>query len=124
MGILDTDGFVVLTGRIKDIIIRKGENISAVEIEDLLYEHPKVMDAAVVGLPDPERGERACAVVTCADSRDPLTLYELVSWCRDAGLMAQKIPEQLEIVAEMPRNTTGKILKYQLRERYKHTSIA
>ena len=65
-GIIRPDGHVVLTGRLKDIIIRKGENISAKEIEDLLYTHPKVGDVAVVGLPDRERGERVCAVVETA----------------------------------------------------------
>ena len=63
LGWLDADGYLVISGRLKDIIIRKGENISAKEVEDLLYEHPSVADVAVIGLPDPERGERACAVV-------------------------------------------------------------
>jgi acyl-CoA synthetase (AMP-forming)/AMP-acid ligase II len=66
VGHMRPDGHVVLTGRLKDIIIRKGENISAKEIEDLLYTHPKVADVAVIGLPDRERGERVCAVVDCA----------------------------------------------------------
>ena len=65
------DGHVVLTGRLKDVIIRKGENISAKEIEDLLYQHPKVGDVAVIGLPDRERGERVCAVVETATGAEP-----------------------------------------------------
>ena len=60
---IDEDGYVRITGRLKDVIIRKGENISAKEVEDLLYEHEKVADVAVIGLPDTERGERVCAVV-------------------------------------------------------------
>ena len=119
VGHVRADGHVVLTGRLKDIIIRKGENISAKEIEDLLYAHPKVADVAVIGLPDRERGERVCAVVVTAEGQEPLTFDEMVASLRDAQLMTQKIPEQLEVVAELPRNQTlGKILKYKLREQY------
>jgi cyclohexanecarboxylate-CoA ligase len=111
------DGHVVLTGRLKDIIIRKGENISAKEIEDLLYTHPKVSDVAVVGLADRERGERVCAVVETAPGAQSLTFDEMVEHLRAAGLMKQKIPEQLEVVDELPRNKTlNKVLKYKLRE--------
>jgi non-ribosomal peptide synthetase component E (peptide arylation enzyme) len=110
------DGHVVLTGRIKDIIIRKGENIGAKEIEDLLYQHPQVADVAVIGLPDPSRGERVCAVVETAAGQEPLTFAELQAYCRAAGLMTQKIPEHLEVVDQLPRNATLKILKYRLRE--------
>jgi acyl-coenzyme A synthetase/AMP-(fatty) acid ligase len=110
------DGHVVLTGRIKDIIIRKGENIGAKEIEDLLYQHPQVADVAVIGLPDPSRGERVCAVVETAASQEALTFAELQAYCRAAGLMTQKVPEQLEVVDQLPRNATLKILKYRLRE--------
>jgi acyl-coenzyme A synthetase/AMP-(fatty) acid ligase len=118
LGRLRPDGHVVLTGRTKDIIIRKGENISAKEIEDLLYQHPKVANVAVVGLPDRERGERVCAVVETAAGSEPLTAAEMQQYCRDAGLMVQKIPEQLEVVDQLPRNATMKILKYQLRDRF------
>ncbi len=117
VGHLRPDGHVVLTGRLKDIIIRKGENISAKEIEDLLYTHPKVGDVAVVGLPDRERGERVCAVVETAKGAEPLGFDEMVAHLRAAGLMTQKVPEQLEVVAALPRNETlNKVLKYKLRE--------
>ena len=117
VGHVRPDGHVVLTGRLKDIIIRKGENISAKEVEDLLYQHPKVGDVAVVGLPDRERGERVCAVVETAAGSDPLSFDEMVEHLRAAGLMAQKVPEQLEIVEALPRNQTlNKVLKYKLRE--------
>ncbi len=117
VGHLRPDGHLVLTGRLKDIIIRKGENISAKEIEDLLYAHPKIADVAVIGLPDRERGERVCAVVVTAEGQEPITFDEMVATLRDAQLMTQKIPEQLEVVAELPRNQTlGKILKYKLRD--------
>ena len=120
LGHLDPDGHVVLTGRLKDVIIRKGENISAKEVEDLLYQHPKVGDVAVIGLPDRERGERVCAVVERAPGEDDLTFTEMVQYLADADLMRQKIPEQLEIVDEMPRNQTlRKILKQDLRDTYR-----
>jgi len=117
VGHVRPDGHVVLTGRLKDIIIRKGENISAKEIEDLLYTHPKVGDVAVVGLPDRARGERVCAVVETAEGAEPLGFDEMVAYLRAAGLMTQKVPEQLEVVDALPRNDTlNKVLKYKLRE--------
>lgn len=118
LGNVDADGFVTITGRLKDIIIRKGENISAKEIEDLLYKHPKVRDVAVVGLPDQESGERACAVVAVHDPSEPLTFDEMVAFLRAERLSTRKIPEQLELIDEIPRNPTGKILKHKLREQY------
>ncbi|MFJ9827127.1 class I adenylate-forming enzyme family protein [Streptomyces sp. NPDC101160] len=119
VGHLTPSGHLVLTGRIKDIIIRKGENISAKEIEDLLHEHPGVGDAAVIGLPDPERGERVCAVVEQPPGAEPLTLAEVTAFLRKAGLSVFKLPEQLEVVDALPRNETlRKVLKYKLRERY------
>jgi cyclohexanecarboxylate-CoA ligase len=118
LGRLLADGHLTLTGRLKDVIVRKGENISAKEIEDLLYTHPKVAEVAVIGLPDPERGERVCAVVQIADDAEPLDLDQVVTFCREAGLMTQKIPEQLEIRSEWPRAGTGKIVKKTLRDAY------
>ena len=81
----------------KDIIIRKGENISAKEVEDVLYALPQVENAAVIGLPDPDRGERVCAVIETAEGQPDLTFDEMVAACEDGGLMKQKTPEQLEI---------------------------
>jgi acyl-CoA synthetase (AMP-forming)/AMP-acid ligase II len=118
LGKLRADGHVVLTGRLKDVIVRKGENVSAKEIEDLLYTHPKVEDVAVVGLPDAERGERVCAVVQLVEGAAPLTLDEMVAFCMDAGLMKQKTPEQLEVRTDLPRAATGKIVKTKLRDEY------
>lgn len=117
LGYLDADGCVVITGRLKDVIIRKGENISAREVEDLLHSHPAVADVAVIGLPDPDLGERCCAVVACAPGAR-LEFEEMVTFLEDAGLMRQKLPEQLERVDELPRNVAGKVLKQSLRERY------
>jgi acyl-CoA synthetase (AMP-forming)/AMP-acid ligase II len=119
LGRLTDDGYLVLTGRLKDIIIRKGENISAKEIEELLYAHPGIADAAVIGLPDPERGERVCAVVEQSAGAGPLTLADITAYLREAGLATQKLPEQLETVDALPRNETlRKVLKYKLRERF------
>ncbi|WP_371528620.1 AMP-binding protein [Streptomyces sp. NBC_01283] len=133
-GVFDADGFLitgdlghvrptghlVLTGRAKDIIIRKGENISAKEIEDLLHRHPAVGDAAVIGLPDPERGERVCAVIEQRPGdHDALTLESMTGYLRGEGLSTYKLPEQLELVEALPRNETlRKVLKYKLRERF------
>jgi acyl-CoA synthetase (AMP-forming)/AMP-acid ligase II len=111
-------GALVVTGRLKDVIIRKGENISAKEVEDLLYGHPKVADVAVIGLPDPALGERCCAVVACRDVGDPLRFEEMVAFLEEADLMRQKFPEQLELVDALPRNPSGKVLKTELRDRY------
>ncbi|MFF5923164.1 class I adenylate-forming enzyme family protein [Streptomyces flavochromogenes] len=119
VGHLTPSGHLVLTGRVKDIIIRKGENISAKEIEDLLHGHPDVGDAAVIGLPDAERGERVCAVVEQPPGAGPLTLPLVTAFLREAGLSVHKLPEQLEVVDALPRNETlRKVMKYKLRERF------
>ncbi|MGW4754143.1 class I adenylate-forming enzyme family protein [Streptomyces chartreusis] len=119
LGHLTAGGHLVLTGRLKDVIIRKGENVSAKEIEDLLHRHPAVGDVAVIGLPDPERGERVCAVVEQPAGAPELTLQALTSYLRGEGLSTHKLPEQLEVVDALPRNETlRKVLKYKLRERY------
>ncbi|MEU2515607.1 class I adenylate-forming enzyme family protein [Streptomyces syringium] len=119
LGRLTIDGHLVLTGRTKDIIIRKGENISAQEVERLLHEHPAVEDVAVIGLPDDARGERVCAVVQQPAGAEPLELDEITAHLRSAGLSVHKMPEQLELVDELPRNDTlRKVLKYKLRERF------
>jgi acyl-CoA synthetase (AMP-forming)/AMP-acid ligase II len=116
LGRLDESGNLTVTGRIKDVIIRRGETISAREVEDLLAEHPDVAEASVVGLPDPEAGERACAVIVPAPNTAP-TLQILVDFLRARGLMPQKLPESMETVVELPRNAAGKVLKNELRDR-------
>jgi len=118
-GHLRPDGHLKLTGRSKDMIIRKGENIAPGEIEDVLMTHPRVGAVAVIGLPDPTRGERVCAVVEMRPGMAPLAFDELQALCRQAGLMTQKIPEQLEVVEALPRNPTMKILKHELVARFK-----
>jgi acyl-CoA synthetase (AMP-forming)/AMP-acid ligase II len=118
LGYLDADGYVVITGRLKDVIVRNGENVSAKDVEDVLYTHPKVGDVAVIGVPDERTGERVCAVVALAAGTESLTLDEIVAFARASGMRTQAIPERLEIVAAVPRNATGKALKSQLRERF------
>jgi len=117
LGIVDAEGFVTITGRLKDVIIRHGENISAKEVEDLLYEHAAVADVAVIGLPDPKTGERACAVVAVTDGQ-VFDFAGMGDYLRSRGLRANAIPEQLELVDAVPRNPAGKILKHTLRERF------
>jgi len=118
LGHIDAEGMVTITGRLKDIIIRKGENISAKEIEDLLFTHPLVADVAVIGLPDASSGERACAVVALKDAAAPLAFDVMKSFLKEKGLRVQAIPEQLEIVDALPRNPAGKVLKQDLKARY------
>jgi len=119
LGQIRVDGRLMVTGRLKDVIIRKGENISAQEIEDLLYVHPKVAAVAVIGLPDKNRGERVCAVVETRKGQSPLQFAEMVQYFEQAQVMRQKIPEQLEVVECLPRNEIlNKVLKHVLRERF------
>jgi len=115
IGRFDADGRLHVTGRIKDIVIRGGENISVREVEDLLSEHPLIGQVAVVGYPDPRLGERCCAVVR-PPGREAPTLADLVEYLRARGLPTFKSPERLEIVGEMPMTVTGKIRKSRLRE--------
>ncbi len=112
------DGNIVITGRVKDIIIRKGENISAKEVEDLLFTNAKVSDVAVIGLPDATSGERACAVIVPEAPGDPLTMDEMQAFLKEKGLRAQAIPEQIEVVETLPRNPAGKVLKQDLKKAY------
>jgi acyl-CoA synthetase (AMP-forming)/AMP-acid ligase II len=118
LGKLDAEGNLTITGRLKDVIIRKGENISAKEVEDLLFTHPKVGDVAVVGLPDAQSGERACAVVVTAPGQEPISFDEMKQHLLDAGLITRKLPEQLELVEALPRNPSGKIVKFELQKQF------
>ncbi|MGD9792304.1 MAG: class I adenylate-forming enzyme family protein [Acidimicrobiia bacterium] len=118
LGIVDAEGWVQVTGRIKDVIIRNGENISAQLVEDVLSLHPDIRDAAVIAVPDARTGERACAVVALREGVAQLTLTDVIRHCEESGLARQRFPEQLEIVDEVPRNAIGKIEKQALRDRY------
>jgi acyl-CoA synthetase (AMP-forming)/AMP-acid ligase II len=118
LGVIRPDGHVVITGRLKDVIIRKGETISAKELEDVLFTHPAIADVAVVGLPDAAAGERACAVLVVAEGATAPTPGDLFQFLTDEGLSTRKVPEQLEVVDRLPRNASGKVLKHELRDRY------
>jgi non-ribosomal peptide synthetase component E (peptide arylation enzyme) len=122
LGLVDDRGYLVITGRIKEIIRRKGESISVREVQDVLATHPDVADVAVLGLPDSLRGERVCAVLVARDPSRPITFEAMSQHCRAAGLMAQKLPEQLEHVEELPRNGMGRVMTGALRERFASTN--
>jgi acyl-CoA synthetase (AMP-forming)/AMP-acid ligase II len=115
LGRMDSDGYVRVTGRKKDIIIRGGTNITPLEIEELLLEHPKVARVAVVGYPDRRLGEKVCAVVVPAGGDKP-TLAELTAFLEARRIARQKLPERLEFVRELPLTATGKVEKFLLRE--------
>jgi len=122
LGVVDADGYVRVTGRVKDIIIRKGENLSAKAIEDVLAGHPDIADVAVIGMPDPISGELACAVVVARAGGRPVTLEGIRQHMIDLNVMRQMIPERLEVVDALPRNATGKVLKYELQRRFGETA--
>ena len=115
---MDADGYIRITGRSKDIIIRGGENIPVVEVEALLYRHPAVEDAAVVAMPDARLGERGCAFVTLRSghSLDFRAMIDYLTGCR---MMKQYLPERLEVIDAFPRTPSGKIQKFKLREQAK-----
>ncbi|MCU1476757.1 MAG: putative acid--CoA ligase [Subtercola sp.] len=116
---LDAEGFLIISGRIKDVIIRNMENISAREVEIPLIDHPKVLIASVIGLPDELTGERVCAVVVPVDLAEAPTLDELCRYLREHGLNPRKLPVQLEIVDELPLNAMGKVMKQTLQQRFR-----
>ena len=107
--------FIEITGRTKDIIIRKGENISPLEIETVLLRHPGVANVSVVGAPDPERGEIVMAFVV-PQAGTVFTMEAMTSHLNQAGLARQKFPERLEVVETLPMNSVGKVQKPELRK--------
>ena len=115
LGRLDEKAYLTITGRLKDIIIRNTENISASEVENLLFSHPKVAEVAVIGVPDEVTGERVCAVVVPADPADPPSLEDIDAHLMAVGLSRQKVPERLELIDHLPRNAMEKVLKADLR---------
>lgn len=123
IGHLRADGALVITGRTKDIIIRGGENISAKEIEDLLYEHPDVVDVAVVAMPHARLGETVCAFVVPKPGAEP-QMDQLVAYLDSRGLARQKFPEHVELVESLPRTASGKIQKFILRDAIKSAKLS
>ena len=112
---MDRDGYIRITGRSKDIIIRGGENIPVVEVEELLYRHPAVEDAAIVAMPDDRLGERGCAFVSLRPDH-ALDFKSMIDYLLEARLTRQYLPERLELIDVFPRTPSGKIQKFKLRE--------
>jgi len=112
----DEEGFVYIVGRKKDMIISGGENIYSAEIEDVLYEHPKVLEAAIIGVHDEVWGEAVMAVVVPMPGEE-LTKEEIIEWCGEK-LASYKKPRYVDFVDELPKNAAMKVLKYELREKY------
>jgi cyclohexanecarboxylate-CoA ligase len=113
---IDAEGYLRITGRSKDIIIRGGENVPVVEIENLIYGHPDVAEVALVAMPDPRLGERACAFVVPRAGVGSLTLAAVTAHLLAQGTARQYLPERLEVVDALPRTLTGKIQKFKLRD--------
>jgi acyl-CoA synthetase (AMP-forming)/AMP-acid ligase II len=114
-GILDDDGYLMITDRKKDVIISGGENVSSIEVEDRLMAHPAVREVAVIGIPDEKWGELVTALVVTDGSG--VTAEDLITHCRGA-LAGFKCPKRVEFVTELPRTATGKLQKFKLRERF------
>jgi cyclohexanecarboxylate-CoA ligase len=113
---MDERGYIRITGRSKDVIIRGGENIPVVEIEALLYNHPAISAVAIVGYEDARMGERACAFVVQLPDQKKLTLEDIVAYLREQRVAMQYIPERLELLDAMPVTPSGKIQKFKVRE--------
>lgn len=115
LGIMDATGFVRVTGRTKDIVIRGGMNISVREVEDKLADHPDLLELAVVGMPDERLGEKVCCFVVAKAGHDAPTVEELRTYLTDRGVAVQKTPERVVVLDELPMTATGKIQKHILR---------
>ncbi len=121
---MDSNGYIRITGRTKDVVIRGGENIPVVEVENLIYTVPGVVDVALVGCPDERLGERLCAYVTLDDNVIGLTLNDVTAYLADRKLAKHYLPEYLEVIEAMPRTASGKIQKFKLREQAKNIRLA
>ncbi len=115
LAVMHPDGYAEVKDRSKDIIISGGENISSLEVEEALYKHPKIMEAAVVARPDEKWGETPCAFVTIAPGQEGLSQDDVISWCRE--MMAHYKAPRTVIFGELPKTSTGKIQKFVLRDR-------
>ena len=116
LGVMDDEGYVEITGRIKDMVIRGGENIYPREVEEFLHTHPDVVDAQVVGVPDERYGEELMAWVRLREGAEPLTAEAVQEFC-SGSLARYKIPRHVQVVDEFPMTVTGKVRKVELRER-------
>jgi non-ribosomal peptide synthetase component E (peptide arylation enzyme) len=112
---IDAAGNVAITGRSKDIINRGGVKFNPRDVEDLLAVHPKILQAAIVPMPDPVLGEKACVFVTLKDPAEKILLEDLVGYLLEKNIAKIKLPEKLVVVAEMPMTPTRKIIKGRLK---------
>jgi fatty-acyl-CoA synthase len=117
LGRMDAEGYITLVDRKKDMIISGGENVYPIEVEQVLFRHPAVLDAAVIGGKDSKWGERVVAIVVADPATQALSAEEIVAWCRER-LAHFKCPRDVHFVAELPRNATGKLLKTELRAQF------
>ena len=113
---MDEAGYIKITGRKKDIIVRGGENISSREVEDILLQHPKIHDACVVAMPDERLGERSCAYVVLKAPHHSLSLEEVVAFFSRKRVAKYKYPEHIGVIEKLPRTASGKIQKFLLRK--------
>ncbi|HCB2749051.1 TPA: medium-chain fatty-acid--CoA ligase [Escherichia coli] len=113
---MDEAGYIKITGRKKDIIVRGGENISSREVEDILLQHPKIHDACVVAMPDERLGERSCAYVVLKAPHHSLSLEEVVAFFSRKRVAKYKYPEHIVVIEKLPRTVSGKIQKFLLRK--------
>ena len=113
---VDKAGYLKITGRKKDIIVRGGENISSREVEDILLQHPDIRDAAVVAMPDQRLGERSCAYVVLTHKEQPLVLADIIRFFTHKRIAKYKYPEHLVVVDNLPRTASGKVKKFMLRK--------
>jgi long-chain acyl-CoA synthetase len=116
MGYFDEKGFIYIVDRKKDMIITGGENVYPREVEEVLYCHPAVMEAAVIGIPDDKWVERVHAVITLKKGKSP-SEDDVINFCKER-LARYKAPRSVEFVDTLPKNPQGKILKRELRDRY------
>ena len=114
LGVRHPDGYIQLRDRSKDIIISGGENISSIEVEDTLYKHPGILEAAVVARADEKWGETPCAFITRKNGHENLTEADVIAYCRD-NLAHYKCPRHV-VFTELPKTSTGKVQKFKLRE--------
>jgi acyl-CoA synthetase (AMP-forming)/AMP-acid ligase II len=120
LAVVDEEGFITLVDRKKDMVISGGENIYSVEIENVLYEHNSILEAAVIGVPDSKWGEVVTAVIILKPNI-PLSKEEIQAFCREK-LVGYKIPRSIHFVDHLPRNASGKVQKFILREQYSVTN--
>jgi fatty-acyl-CoA synthase len=114
LGVMDAGGYVQVVGRLKDMIIRGGENIYPREIEEFLFTHPKILDATVIGIPDEKYGEEVCAWIKLRNG-EILSEDEIRMYCKE-HIAYFKVPRYIRLVEDFPMTVTGKIQKFRMRE--------